>query len=408
MQASNGFDPPPPPFRRTPSGAVELRQGGGCLGLFGLPFFLAGVFLLLGSLGIVRVKDEFQRPLTGRVPAAAGLVFLAAGGGLLFGRRSVIFDVPIGSITRRFSAIAPLRTEHRSLAEFNAIVIGFQVGDSESVDRYPVRLRAIAGKDFTISSPAQFAESRTQAEYLARLLRLPMTDVTTEHEVILAPERAGETLQQRLKGATVETPPAHASMRSSIDQSGGETTIVIPRRTSLAGGVISAVVGSVGLIIVAPTLWRLLSTPGAPFNARLPFLGFILFFFGVLPLASAAAAFGLIRGKIVVRASISGLVIERGAGRARTETILAADILDIDYSTMQGIVESTRRSVAGPNKPPVQGPALTLLKHLPNKGVIVKCRSGLITFGEGLPAEELGFLVWTLKRSLAGLPADRV
>lgn len=83
MRTTAGFDQPPPPFRRTESGAVELRQGGGCLALFGLPFLLAGVFLLLGSLGLVPVKDEFQHPLTGRVPAAAGLVFLTAGGALL-------------------------------------------------------------------------------------------------------------------------------------------------------------------------------------------------------------------------------------------------------------------------------------------------------------------------------------
>lgn len=406
MRTTAGFDQPPPPFRRTESGAVELRQGGGCLALFGLPFLLAGVFLLLGSLGLVPVKDEFQHPLTGRVPAAAGLVFLTAGGALLFGRRTVTFQAPIGSITRCLSVIAPLRTERRTLSEFNAIVIGFQVGDSESVDRYPLKLRALAGKDFTVSSPAQFAESRAQAEYLAGLLRLPLIDVTTENEVVLPPDRAGETLQQRLKGAPIERPAVPSPMRSSINQSAGETTIVIPRRTSLASGVISGVVGSIGLLIVAPTIWRVLSTPGAQFKARLPFLGFIVIFFGVLPLASSAAAFGWIRSKIVVRASTSGLVIERT--RRRTETILAADILDIDYSTMQGIIEATRRSMPGPNRPVAQGPALALLKHLPSKGVIIKCRTGLTTFGEGLPAEELSFLVWTLKRSLAGLPVDRV
>jgi hypothetical protein len=234
-----------PPFRQTGPGVFELRQGGGCLALFGLPFFLAGVYLLLGAAGLVPLKDEFSRPWTGRAPAAASLLFLVPGGALVFGRRTVTFDLSTRCITRRFSIIAPLWTARRLPDEFNTIVIAFVPGDAESQDRYPVRLRAIAGKDFTVSSPTQFGESRRQAEFLSRELRFPLADETTEHEVVVAPEHAGETLQQRLRhaGTTAARPAAPLKMRFTVTESPAETTVVIPRRISRVAGAAGVVVG---------------------------------------------------------------------------------------------------------------------------------------------------------------------
>lgn len=53
---------PVSPFRRGPSGEIQLQQGGMCLLLaVGIPFFLAGIYLALGALGLVPVKDEFGR-----------------------------------------------------------------------------------------------------------------------------------------------------------------------------------------------------------------------------------------------------------------------------------------------------------------------------------------------------------
>jgi hypothetical protein len=39
-------------------------------------------------------------------------------------------------------------------------------------------------------------------------------------------------------------------------------------------------------------------------------------------------------------------------------------------------------------------------KYMPTKGIIVKSRQGLVTFGEGLTSEELRYLKWVLTRAL--------
>ncbi len=112
-----------------------------------------------------------------------------------------------------------------------------------------------------------------------------------------------------------------------------------------------------------------------------------------------------LRIKVVITASTAGLIIERqGLSRVSSETIPASEILDVDYSTMQGILEA--QSAAQRASQPGTGQnvprAVAALGSLvPNKGIIVKTRRALISLGEGLSSDELRYLARVLKKSLA-------
>ncbi len=148
--------------------------------------------------------------------------------------------------------------------------------------------------------------------------------------------------------------------------------------------------GAVVLLVVAPTVWRIWSHASAPLPVRLIFVLFLALLFGIAPLSWAGKAFGWIRSRVLVRISSSGLVVERqSAWSSKTERIAAADILDVDFSTVQGTIQSVPHSTG------------RLAKALSNPGVIVKSRTGLVPFGQGLRAEELRFLACVLKKSLA-------
>jgi hypothetical protein len=295
----------------------------------------------------------------------------------------------------------------RSLVEFNAVLIDFRRGDSESPDCYPVRLRAINGKNFTISSLTDFGQARQQAEFFARLLRFPLADATTEHEIVLTPEQVSASLQERSSSAVgpaeqLATPPV---MRSRISELGRETIITIPKRMSRTAGAAAGLVAGLMLLIVAPVLWRLMSPGDSPSGPRLIVFAFLILFFGILPLVASATAFGLIRHQVVVTASPAGLVIERqGMSRVRSETIPVSEILDVDYSTMQGILGAQRAAqrASQPGAPGQNVPraVVALGSLVPNKGIIVKTRRALISFGEGLSSDELRYLARVLKRSL--------
>jgi hypothetical protein len=128
--------------------------------------------------------------------------------------------------------------------------------------------------------------------------------------------------------------------------------------------------------------------------------------FGVLAIASRVnLRVGSKRRKTTVHASPSGLVIERrGLWRTPLKAVSASDILDIDQSTFESTLKWARNSVTTVMAPGAvsQGLLATLRKWIPTKGIVVKSRQELITFGGGLPASELQYLRWVLRRALVG------
>src|SRR6516225_9177286 len=134
MQSSDPQLPlAPPPFRLTSSNVAEMRQGGGWLSLFGVPFLLAGVLLL------VKVVPVLPRAVASKtwvvlVFASLSVIFIGLGGVLLFGRRWVRLDISTGSLLRSTGLLIPMRSEHRHLSEFEAVVIAFEGGDSDRSD----------------------------------------------------------------------------------------------------------------------------------------------------------------------------------------------------------------------------------------------------------------------------------
>jgi hypothetical protein len=392
---------PPAPFRRTASGVLKLARGGGRIAIFGTPFFVAGVSMLLNASGIISTRTE-----TGGAPtmlALTGLVFLTVGGVMVFGRQWLVLDLGRRSILRQIGLLVPLRTEERALSEFSAIVISRHPGDSESAETYPVTLRASHGKDAAIVQPLRFADSLATAEYLARALGLQLVDATTDHEAVVSPERIGESLPDRLSRASAGRPPQHPpSMRSDVTESASETRIVIP-----GGGRTIEGYAGVFLPILVFFLAMLFAIPFLVKSAKpLTLLCVLLLLFGA-PTVLTSVRF-MISGKrkrITITSSGAGLVIEQpGSGRTQPTVIPAKDVLDVDYSTFESAVASARRSVypARVQSPGDERFLGTLKKLVPNPGIVIKSRSGLITIGEGLSSDELQYLVWLIRKALIG------
>ncbi len=404
---------PPAPFRQTSPVTLELREGGGGMAVFGLPFFLAGLLIALAILRLVHIKidPEPQGIWVFLAFAAMSATFIGVGAVMMFGRRWLTLDVSRGTLVRSYGLLVPLRTQERLLSEFNAVVLAYDTGDSDSPERYPVRLRGIAGQDFVVRTPAKFGESRALAEYLAAFLRLPLVDAITDHETVVAPERAGQSLGERLRGGSMELPQPERppNMRCAITESGGTTTVVIPAGGGWSAHVLSIVLPLLVLLFVLPRLHRALTPAGAPaivhfsfFVLLVPMIVLPLIFVSVNLMVRSA------RKRTTVTASAQGLEIEQRIGwRTRRRLLAAADLLDVDCFTADGALQaaaarasSIRVATASPNPAALQL-VQQLKKWLPSKGIIVKSRQELICFGEGLPAAELQYLSWVLRRALS-------
>ena len=412
-------------FEQVGPDQLRMREGGGCLSLFGLPFLFAGIFVALIGVRVVPVSNAAD------VPAWAwpliflmGLVFVAVGGALCFGRRWTTLDRAQGAIRKQWGLLIPMRGEEYSLRDYETVVLRFAAGNSDTADRYPVLLKAKTGQeDFALSTSTQYGESRERAAAVARFLDVPLVDASTDHESVIAADRVEATFQQRLRAGDDrrEEEVRPLRMRSQVRESGSAVEIVLPGPGFRPGSLIGFAVSAGLLMYAAPQVLRFFRQTDTPEAVQIAFFGVAVLLFVLVPLRSVINSIVLAaRGRTVVTASAEGIAIaERGAWRVKTTSIPAADILGFDYGTADAALQSARqiaerrRAHAGrmPLSTSQNGAAprwLAVLRRLvKSKGVIVKCRSGLIAFGAGLPDEEIRYLHAIVARTLGGPAGHR-
>ena len=329
---------------------LQFREGGGVLSLFGAPFFLAGVFLLLSAVGVVTVRSDddlgaWTQPLLGLM----GLVFTGVGGTLVFGRAWTILDVTERAAIKSYGLLVPFREYPRRLDHFTRVTIGFEPGDSDSSEKFPVALKARSGPDFVVCSPTSYDEARTCAAAAARHLGFALEDASGDHAVTLDPADIERPLQQRAAGDASRSPlpPRPAEPRSEVHPETAGVRIVIPTpRTSMLGLVLVAAPILVP-VVAGPTLWRFFQQTRTPEPIGIAFLGMLTFLFGVLPAITVLNGFLRSRhGHTEIHVSRDGVTVrERRAWRTHTlATLAAGDIFEVDYGTRDTGVASTRRA----------------------------------------------------------------
>ena len=395
---------------------LQFREGGGFLSIFGAPFFLAGVFLLLSAVGVVTVQSDddlgaWMRPLLGMM----GLVFTGVGGTLVFGRAWTILDVTQRAAIKSYGLLVPFREHPRRLDDFTRVTIGFEPGDSDSSEKFPVALKARSGPDFVVCSPTSYDEARTCAAAAATHLRFALEDSSGDHAVTIDPADVDRPLRERSAREGGHTPqaPRPATLRSEVHQETAGVRIVIPvSRTSTLGLILVAAPILVPAV-AGPTLWRFFQQTNTPGPIGVAFIGMLTFLFGVLPAITVLnGCLRSRRGYTEIRVSRDGVTVrERRAWRTHTlATLAAGDIFDVDYGTRDTSVASTRRVVEqkiqeaghdpGSPSPRMERFMAAAARWSKGRGVIVKARGGLTSFGQDLDDDEIRYLHSVVRQAL--------
>jgi len=406
---------PPRPFRQPAPGRLVIREGGGCLSVFGLPFLAAGVFVALIGLQVIPVTNRDEVPAWAwPVIVLMGLVFVGAGGALVFGRKWTTIDAGQGLIAREAGLLVPSRREEFRVSDFDGVRFRFDAGDSDTADRYPVVLTGRAGRGFLqLTAPTDYKTAREQGAYVADFLRLPLTDATTDHETVVAGR--GEPATARGSSAAGERAARPPFMRSAVEPSRGRVRITIPgpgfRPIQLLGFLPSIFI--VGYLL--PGLLEFFERTRTPGYVQYFFSGFVLLCFGVLPvLGTVGGIVRSLRSRTTVEASADGIRIEeRGSRRTRTTEIPIAEIFGLDYNSAEHALrtwdrtarERYPRTAAPQAGAPPRTPPAWLRRLIKSKGVQVKCRQGIVAFGAGLPDDEVRYLYTLVRDTVAGAKA---
>jgi hypothetical protein len=399
--------PPPPPLEQPAPDRLVIREGGGCLSLFGLPFLAAGVFLALVAFQVIPMSNRDEVPdWVWPLLFLMGLVFAAVGVNLVFGRRRITLDAGRGIILKQAGLLVPIRREEHRAADFIGVRLGFEEGDSDTSDRYPIELvRKEERQPLMLASPLDFAAGRDQAEFIARFLSLPFTDAATDHAVTLTPGRAEDP-------CPIGYAPQPPILQSRVEQITGGVRIIFPasgfRLHQLLGFLPPAAI----LLYGVPFLVEFFDRTRTPDYVQYFFVGFILLFFVALPsLGTVSGIIRSVRGRTVVAAAGEGVRIEeQGAWRKKLTVIAAGEIFGVDYGPAEGVWRAAARSARtryahrpSPSLPPSASDGPGWLRRLiRSKGVLVKCRQGIVAFGAGLPDDELRYLSRLLERALRG------
>jgi hypothetical protein len=394
---------------------LQFREGGGVLSIFGAPFLLAGVFLLLSAIGVAAVERDddlgaWTQPLLG----VMGVVFTGVGGTLVFGRAWTILDVAERAAIKSYGLLVPFREHPRRLDDFTRVTIGFEAGDSDSSETFPVALKARSGPDFVLCRPTSYDDARTCAAAAATHLGFALEDASGDHAATIEPADVERPLQQRTtRGTSLEAPPPPANPRSEVHQETSGARIVIPTPRTSTLGLILLAAPLVVPIVAGPTLWRFFQQTNTPGPIGVAFIGMLTLLFGVLPAVTMLNGFLRSRhGHTQIRVSRDGITVhERRAWRTHTlATLAAGDIFDVDYGTRDTGVAVTRRAVEqklseaghdpGSLSPRMERFMAAAARWGKGRGVIVKARGGLTAFGEDLDDDEIRYLHAVVRQAL--------
>jgi hypothetical protein len=406
-------------IRLTAPDRLQIREGGGWLGAFGLPFLGAGVFMILITFGVIPLSNADSAPaFAWPLLLAMGMVFSAVGGLLVLGRSWVTIDATRRTVTRESGLLVPMRAHAHRLDDSMAVRIAWVRGDSETADDFPVTLASQGGPLVPLCSSTLYAQSRDAATAVARHLCLDIEDATTEHPRRFPASEADLPLQDRARlERRDEEGRRPAAGRFEVSQEDGLTRIVIPTPRAHPVAIAAMWIPVAIVVILMEPLARFFRETRTPDLVAWTFLGFAAVVFGLLPAAMAVNAFVRSRvGRTIVTVSTEGVgILERGAWRTKTIASLpASEILDVDYGTSGSWQTSTRpdaepgghsagasRAGDGQGGEPVEPPAAAIGRFA-GRGVTVKTRAELTTVGEGLTDDDLRYLHAVIRRALIG------
>jgi hypothetical protein len=397
---------------------LEIRSGGGCISIFGLPFLLAGLFVMQIPLGIIPMKGS-----SGTLPSIFiflfGSVFAAVGAALVFGRSGIILDRGRGRIVQWYGLLVPMKRTEYLLDSVGQVEMNFSSGDSDSAATWPVTLSGESiAKPISVLQPTSFPEARQVAEELARFLRKPLVDSSTGERVTRDPEHLDESYRDRMRrtGEAVSfLPPEPPTMRSRVERTGDGFILRIPENAKSGSHYIPVFAS---LVFAGFVVWffllPILTLPMPGFFQYI-FLGFIGLFFIAGPVLSALM--GVFRLKkqfeqITVTKNILRVEALKQGKRTATE-ILVSELEDLVAPTMRGVMNTTEvpgmkkvplGDTGSPRMPdgrPVPRFLLSLMKMVGSKGIIARSDKAMVEFAGGLDEAEVAYLFALIRKTIA-------
>jgi hypothetical protein len=384
---------------------LERREGTGCLRRFGIALALAGA----GWMAFTLKAREAGRLDHLALSLAPGALLLALGVFCLFVRGGAHLDRRRRIQVSWWNALGFGRRRETSFAGCDRVEIGKHSGDSDSPTTYPITLAGPEGvKPLRLDAPADYQRARRSAEGVARFLSLPLHDRSAGETLVRQPAELDEPLRTRLRrtGGAPDLPPEPAVRKATVQQTndGLRVETVGPGPTVAAW--LPVVFAGAFAVIVGFTFWRGLRYSPKTFAVALGV-------FMALPILSALRiALRNVLQRTVVMAGHMGLRVEQAFLLGRKVTEIPADELEELILLKPGAprlpagsagAEEWKWSLEHGRMPDgTEAPRLVrwAWRLARSQGLLARSDRVSVTFGAGLPPDELAYLHALLLRAL--------
>lgn len=407
---------PPASFQRPAPGRIEVREGGGCLAIFGLPFLIVGLAAsMIGYAGLELQNYAIAPDMSQLGFMVIGSTFTLIGGALVFGRSWIMLSSADRTIVKRVGLLVPMTRRAYRVDNYSLVLLEFVRGDSDTSDSYPVSLKSREGRNLRLFSSNQYAEARERATAVADLFNFQIEDSSTGRPVRRSAAQSDMSLQhrQRIEHERDELVARPAWMRSTVSEGQGTVTIVIPNARVHPALFLVFFLPIVAPVMLVEPFLRFFRQSQTPNVVAWTFVGFLILVFGALPAyAGISALLKSRRGRTTITASPAGVRIdERRMFRTRTlASYSAADILDVDFASDQfasarATAEDVRAQRPTMAAPPVGEATERILRFLRTitrtGGITIVTRRGQTTFAQGLDDREVRYLHYRVRQTLS-------
>jgi hypothetical protein len=405
------------PFTYKDQATLEIRSGGGCISIFGLPFLLAGLFVMQIPLETIPMKGS-----PGTIPSIFvvlfGSVFAAVGAALVFGRSGIILDRGTGRIIQWYGLLVPMKRKEYLLDSIRQVEMDFFSGDSDSPATWPVKLSGESiAKPISVLRPTSFTEARQLAEELARFLRKPLVDSSTGETITRDPDHLDESYRDRMRrtGEAISfSPPEPPTMRSRVERTGDGFIIHIPETLKSGIHYISIIFS---LVFAGGVAWYFLTpifTLPMPDFIHYIFFGFIGIFFIAGPVISALLRMFRQKNEFE-RITVTKAILRVEAlkqGKRTTAEIPISELEDLVAPTIRGVMNTIEvpgmkkvplgdtGSPRMPNGGPVPRFLLSLMKVFGSKGIIARSDKAVVEFAGGLNEAEVAWIFALIRKTI--------
>ena len=406
------------PFIYKDQATLEIRRGGGCISIFGLPFLLAGLFIMQIPLGIIPMEDS-----PGAIPSIIivlfGSIFAAVGTCLVFGRSGIIIDRGRGRVLQWYGLLVPMKRTEYMLDSIRQVEMSFSRGDSDSAATWQVKLSGEEiAKPISVLQPTNFTEARQLAEELSRFLRKPLVDSSTGESVTRDPEHLDESYRDRVRrtGEAVSVlPPEPSTMRSRVERTGDGVIVHI---SGQAKSGIYYIPVFFSLVFAGIVVWffllPIIASP-MPGFIRYVFLSFISLFFIAGPVISVLLRVFRLKKefeRIIITKDVLRVEALKQGKHATTE-IPVSELEDLVAPTLREVMNNTETpgmkkvslgDTGTPRMPdgrPMPSFMLSLIKMVGSKGIIARSDKAVVEFASGLDEAEIAWIFALIRKTIA-------